>query len=64
MTGSRTLVVHIASSVIGDGEIAVPQVGAVLTGPLRFVEMPDAAPDVVRIKARLEPSSQVPILQP
>lgn len=63
MTRSRTLVVHIPSSVIGDGEIAIPQVGVVLTGPLRFVELPDSDPDVVRIRARLEPSTQEAILQ-
>lgn len=63
MTGTRTIVVHIPSSVVGDGEIAVPLVGAVLTGPLRFVELPDSDPDVVRIRAHLEPSKREPILQ-
>lgn len=63
MTSTRTIVVHIPSSVVGDGEIAAPQVGAMLTGPLRFVELPVDAPDVVRIRTRLEPSKQEPILQ-
>ncbi|OZD06963.1 hypothetical protein CH275_07085 [Rhodococcus sp. 06-235-1A] len=63
MSDHRTLVVHISSSVIGDGEIAAPRVGAVLTGPLRFVELPDTEPDIVTIKAILEPSGNQPILQ-
>ena len=63
MSDHRTLVVHISSSVIGDGEIARPQVGAVLTGPLRFVELPDTEPDIVTIEATLEPSANQPILQ-
>lgn len=63
MNRPRALVVHIPSSVIGDGEIPPPQVGAVLTGPLRFVELPATEPDLVRIRARLEPSGTDPILQ-
>lgn len=63
MTQTRTIVVHIPSSVVGDGEIAVPQLGDVLTGPLRFVELPDTASDIVRVRARLEPSNREPILQ-
>nr|WP_314140858.1 hypothetical protein [uncultured Rhodococcus sp.] len=63
MSDRRTLVVHISSSVIGDGEIAPPQVGAVLTGPLRFVELPVTEADIVTISASLEPSGNQPIFQ-
>ncbi|CCQ14319.1 putative uncharacterized protein [Rhodococcus sp. AW25M09] len=63
MSDRRTLVVHISSSVIGDGEIAPPRVGSLLTGPLRFVEFPDTEPDVVSIQASLEPSGHDPIWQ-
>lgn len=63
MSGARTVIVDISSSVIGDGEIAVPQVGAVLAGPLRFVEFPATSPDTVHVRARLEPSPREPVLQ-
>ncbi|MCZ4517105.1 hypothetical protein O4220_01160 [Rhodococcus ruber] len=63
MSGHRTLVVHISSSVIGDGEIAAPRVGAVLTGPLSFVELSETEADIVRIEAMLEPSGLDPVLQ-
>jgi hypothetical protein len=63
MSDHRTLVVHISASVIGDGEIDPPRVGSVLTGPLRFVELPENEPQVVRISASLEPSGQEPIWQ-
>lgn len=63
MKPNRTLVVHVSSSVIGDGEIAPPTRGQVWAGPLRFVERGPDDPDVVRIRARLEPSDTPPIRQ-
>lgn len=63
MTGPRVLVVRIESSVIGDGEIAVPRRGEVLTGPLRFVETAADVPHAVRVRAQLVPSERPPIWQ-
>ncbi|GGG27409.1 hypothetical protein GCM10007304_46560 [Rhodococcoides trifolii] len=54
---------HVSASVIGDGEIDPPKVGSVLTGALRFHELPADEPDVVRIRARLEPSGDDPTWQ-
>ncbi len=63
MTGQRMLVVRIESSVIGDGEIAVPRRGEMLAGPLQFVETSVDAPHAVRVRAELVPSERAPIWQ-
>lgn len=63
MKHNRTLVVQVTASVIGDGEIAAPKVGSLLTGPLQFVELPDSAPDAAVVSGVLEPSERGPILQ-
>ncbi|MFW0873086.1 hypothetical protein [Rhodococcoides corynebacterioides] len=63
MTCSRTVVIRIGSSVIGDGEIAVPRRGEVLAGPLQFIETGAEAPHAVRVRAELVPSERPPIWQ-
>ncbi len=63
MTGSRTIVIRIGSSVIGDGEIAVPRRGEVLAGPLQFVETDADAPHAVRVRAELVASDRPPVWQ-
>jgi hypothetical protein len=57
------MLVHVSASVIGDGEIDPPVVGAVLTGALRFHELLADEPDGVRVRAHLEPFGDDPIWQ-
>ncbi|NKS25558.1 hypothetical protein GS505_06800 [Rhodococcus hoagii] len=63
MTSRRTLVVQIEEIAIEDGEIAPPRVGEVMSFPLRFVELPESAGDVVTVRVPLEPSTRPPIRQ-
>ncbi|MCX5044436.1 hypothetical protein OG921_14795 [Aldersonia sp. NBC_00410] len=63
MTAPRTLVVEIEEIAIGDGEIPPPEIGAVLSFPLRFAELPASAGDTVTIHAELEPSHNHPVFQ-
>lgn len=63
MTSRRTLVVQIEEIAIEDGEIAPPRVGEVMSFPLRFVELPESAGDVVTVRVPLEPSTRPPIMQ-
>lgn len=50
----RTIAVQVEDIAIEDGSVPAPRIGAVVTLPLGFVDLPDSPDDAVTIRVPLE----------
>lgn len=62
VTTRRTIAVQVEDVAIEDGSVPAPRIGAVVTLPLRFVDLPDSSDDAVTIRVPLDPDPGQPAL--